>query len=283
MKTIIEIGKQGGENIDGLIVPHPEAAVDNRLAKLIEYIRQAPLLPFETETSDGIKKTVEVRCIPLGGRRFDLVHALAAYEPLVYLKTKTAEKARMGMLSANYDSAGVQRQDALKLISLRTPQPLVPGFKPPAETMVMLSGAASAERKGVGAHDRAAAADLEHRATILGAVSLGRPDIALGHKNHKVRQSSAVVTGLTNGQLGNLYAPAQGLDTFQGYDEPIVITREQATDSDRLYIPDTFLDEPKAFGVWYEDSARIMLGAGLQVLHNRGLAGQVRAMSEAMQ
>jgi hypothetical protein len=269
MKTIIDIGKQGSEQLPNIHAPGAEVAVDDPdLAAKLAIIRRFPRQTIEAPTADGVLRTVTIRTLLLHNSRvFDLVHSLAPYEPMVY--AHTGGRTVLGMLSPNYDPDGQTRLPAIKIIPLQKPYPLTPQLQPDARMTTMLAGAVGAERKGVGSHTSNMASDLEHKATILGAISVGNPDLALSHQNHGVRARSAVATGLTNGRLGNLYAPDASVSEFPGYGSPIVIHKEHATLQDMLFLPDSFLDDEQSFGVALGHASKIMLGAGLQVLYGR--------------
>jgi hypothetical protein len=199
---------------------------------------------------------------------FSWAHELATYEPMVY--ARVGNKTSMGMLSLNYDTTGTDRLSTLKIIPLQQAYPLNSNLDPDAAMATMLAGAVSAERAGVGSDKGVIASDFEHQATILGAVSLGDPNRAISHANHGVRKSgSSVATGLANGSLGNLYVPDRAGSGFTGYGDPVIIDQITAQPGDMLMIPDRWLDSEAAWGGTYDDASRIMMGAGLQVLHNR--------------
>lgn len=267
MKTIIDLGKQGGEHLQEYNGPQAELSITNPdLAQKLAIIRRFPRQTIEAMTADGVRKSVNIRTLLLNNHTvFDLVHSIAPYEPMVYIHTDG--KTVMGMLSPNYDTTGTERLSSIKVIPLQHAYPLTPGLQPDARMTTMLAGAVSAERKGVGAHTGNIAGDLEHKATILGAVSLGNPGLALSHQNHSVRARSAVATGLTDGQLGTLYTP--GENDFPGYGRPVSIEKDRTRPDDMLFFPDSFLDDEGSFGVSLTDASRIMLGAGLQVLYGR--------------
>jgi hypothetical protein len=182
------------------------------------------------------------------------------------------------MLTANYNPSGdtsgsFERHETIKFIPLNQAYPLTGKLLPDARMATMLAGAASAERAGVGSESNLGG-DLEHQVTILGALSLGNSNIAISHANHAARSNSSVASGLSNGQLGNLYA-AGSLGEFPGYGQAITIHRQSAGDT-AVYVPDSFLEDPdnNAFGVSYQQAERMLVGAGMQALYEREPAGQ---------
>lgn len=264
MNTIIDHGKQGAEYVADVDVPVAEA-LSPELVKLVANLKKLPLQKIEVDADVGVRKSIDVRSLPLDKERgFKAAHLLAAHELMVY--ALKGGKTVMGMLSPNYDTHGDHRLPSIKVIPLKHPEPLTVKQQPNAEMMTMLTGAVSAERKGAGSHHASLTSDFEHRATFLGAISLGDPTVAIQHKNHAVRQYSSVASGLDNGKLGNIYVPAPG---FSGFAEPVVFEPDTVQVGDTLFIPDSFLDETDAFGVTYGDASQIMLGAGFRTLAER--------------
>lgn len=294
MKSILDIGKQGSDRLESFSGPQA-AALGADLDQRLAIIARFPTQTIEADTADGIKKSVEVHTLLVGNDRiFDLAHGLAVYEPMVF--ARAAQRRVLGMLSPNYDEAGGTRLSSLKIIPLLQPYPLRADKKPDARMATMLAGAVSAEREGVGGHAGATSADFEHRATILGAISLDNHDLAIKHENHVVRTGkdavsgktvappSAVATGLTDGRLGNLYVPEPSVSDFPGFGEPLFIHRGS---NDMLFLPKAFLGAEEAFGASYADAPRIMLGAGLQTLFNRSsdaaaVGNQIRAIGDEL-
>jgi hypothetical protein len=225
---------------------------------------------------DGVIKDIEVHTLRLDDARvYGLVWQMASFEPMVYARQGDG-RAVMGMLSPNFDGDGADRLHSIKVLPLQRPRPLVrrgTDLVPHAETATMLAGSAHAEGKGVGGHDVAPAHDYEHKTGFLGAVSLGRQTVVDGtgrHVQHAVRERSSVATGLTNGQLGNLFVP-NGADTggFSGYAMPLFFSQDTVGPSDTIYWPKDFLNRDEAYGVHYDEAARITYGAGLKILHAR--------------
>ncbi len=277
--SIIELGKQGSENL-ALDVTLGLAA-DQPLHDMISVIRRFPKLQIDAETEVGVLRPVDTRMMPLANPKvFELCHQLATYEPILY--ATDGSRTVMGMLSVNYDTTGTHRQPTLKLIPLATAYPLTSKLDPDARMATMLAGAVSAERQGVGNDGGIVAEDFEHKATILGAISVGDSGLAVSHANHAVRASSSVATGLTDGRLGNLYVPDSAVSDFTGYGEPIVIDPAAVGAADMLLIPDRFLDSEAAWGGTYDDAPRIMLGAGLQVLYGRQGSGAIQSQVGAL-
>ena len=293
METIRSIGQRGGDSlIQHLEIATPAALQEDQVRNgLIGQVRRFPRSHIEAETASGVKQTVGVHTLPLalgGGRVFNLAHQLAAHEPIVY--AQVGSRRVLGMMSSNYGTDG-SRLPSLKIIPLQTAYPLTAKLLPDADMATMLAGAVSAERRGVGDHAvQRPSKDLEHQATLLGAVSLGDAGVARRHDNHGVRASgSALATGLTNGKLGSLYAPSQELGAFTGFDLPLVISPHEVTATDSIFFPDSFLDNPEAWGGMYDEAPKIMLGAGMRVLEQRlpgdsaGLGAQLHDMAQQME
>jgi len=280
MRNIVDLGKQGAEKMPDLHVPQAEVLPDD-IGSYVAFIKTLPRRNIQADTEDGIKKTVEMRPLVLGNTfMFELAHRLAPYEPMVY--AQQGNKAAFGMISPNYDNEGADRLPSIKIIPLGKPYPLTSSLKPDARMATMLAGAASAEAQGVGGHTGKVSDDFEHKATILGAVSLDDPTIALEHRNHEVRRKSSLATGLTNGQLGNLYIHNDSFSEFHGFGEPMIFEKHTVSNSDVIYFPDSFLDSEEAFGSHYIDASRIVLGAGLQALHERhgrAVTGEIGRLS----
>lgn len=269
MRKITDIGKQGAENL-GTELVGPTADVEAAaFDQLVATLKSFPARPIPVETSDGIKKPVEVHALNLSNPKvFKLMHHTAAYRPTVY--AQIGGRRVMGMLSPNFDPHGEHRLSALKILPLQIAYPLTNAELPNPEMTTMLSGGVGAEASGVGGHTLTAGGDYEHRLTGLGSISLGDPLIAARHQNHGVRQQSSVVTGLSTGSLGNIFEPNKSVSEFTGFDVPVLLAPEAATTDDEIYIPKSFLDRPQeSFGIYLPDAEQIVLGAGLQVLYGR--------------
>lgn len=272
MNKITDYGARGAEHLESYTAPKIQE-IDPTFQSYVNIVKQFPKVNLEDDASDGSKRPLSAHALPIGNERvFELLHAFSVYEPLVYLGTN-GQKASMGIMSPNHDDHGHSRNPDLKIIPLFTPYPLnVKGqydLTPDARMMTMLAGAAHSESAGVGGHGDVDN-DLEHRATILGAISIGDSSKAISHANHDVRrQNGSVVSSLSNGQLGNIFAPNTSENDFTGFGQPIVISKETAGKKDFVYIPESFVGSESAFGVTYKDADRIMLGAGLQALYSR--------------
>ncbi len=296
MKDILYIANQGAD-MAGEVIETTEivtASADDPMLAQIRSVLLDPRFPrqkLQVDFAGDITQSEEtrevaVRLLVLGSSQgYSLAHAMATYEPMVYLQ-HTGGQAQLGMLSGNYattpttglEASGYGRLPSLKFIPLAEAYPLNSDLLPDARMATMLAGATSAERAGVGSELGNPAKDFEHRATILGAMSVGDSSIATSHANHAVRQSSSLATGLTNGRLGNIYVP-NGLSEFPGYGKPIEISREQAG-SAIIYVPDSFLESEnnEAYGVSYAGADRVMLGAGMQALYDRHPGGERRSI-----
>lgn len=275
MKTILDLGKKGGETINEEPILHGMRQNDAHLLRDIEIVQRFPAMTIDVESSEGVKGSVEVHALALGNSRaFDFITQLATHAPMVYVRAQG--RSAMGMLSPNYDTNGEFPLPSLKVIPLRQAYPLTNKRLPDPVMATMLAGGVAAESKGVGGHGIPPEVDFEHKATILGSVSVGDPDIATNHANHAVRKKSSLVTGLTNGSLGTLYQPDRAVSEFTGFGEPLLIEKSAATRQDFIYIPKSFLDAPEqAFGVYFDEAPRILLGAGLQVLYERTAPSEV--------
>lgn len=272
MNKITEYGARGAEYLEEYTRPQVQP-IDLELHKHTEVIKKLSKVKLEEDTSDGTKRSINTYALPLSNPRvFSLLHSFAKYQPLVYV-SQNGQPASMGIMSPNYDDHGHNRNPDIKVIPLFTPYPLVQKSQfdivPDVRMMTMLAGAASSESAGVGGHTDVDK-DLEHRATILGAISIDNSSFAISHANHGVRKSNgSVVSDLSNGKLGNIFAPNQSENDFTGFGTPIVIKPDQSTSKDYIYIPESFLENEGAYGVTFDDADRIMLGAGLQVLYSR--------------
>lgn len=276
MTNILELGKRGAESVGELYTPEA-SPLPADLAQRLEIIKRFPSMRIEADTADGTKRAVSVHPLLLKTPQvFALVHGLAPYEPMVY--ARQGNRAVLGMLSPNYSGHGEadeQRLPSIKVIPLQAPYPLTSKLTPDTRMTTMLAGAVSAERKGVGGHSGRVAEDLEHKAAILGAISTNDPSIAIQHKNHSVRQQSSLATGLTNGELGSVYAPDHSISEFTGFGQPMVFQQGTTSDTEIIYIPDSFLDADEARGTYYQGAGRLMVGAAMQTLILRQGAGAV--------
>lgn len=285
MRNIVDIGKQGAEHVD-VAIPTAQVELDGR-APFLHVIGGFPVQKIPTAVEDGtprISADVEVHSLLLQDRRdptdrrvFDLVWHFALYEPMVYA-SKAGRPAVMGMLSPNFDSEGKVRQPSIKVLPLLQPYPLIKrgkaDFAPDENMATMLAGSAHSEGEGSGGHDKPVEEDYEHRLTIVGAASLGKDTILNEegeHVQHGERQENgSVAASLTDGKLGNLFVP-DGDQTggFTGYAPPLVFEWGQLTPQDAIFFPKSFLGRDQAYGAHYEEGARIVYGAGVQIMYAR--------------
>ncbi len=285
--SIVEQGKRGAEHLGDAPVPQAPH-IDTELGAYENIIKGFRLVKLpDQEVADGAKHDVQVRPLLLSEPPvFALVHAMAEYRPMVYA-SRHGRPAVMGMLSPNYDAHGKVRLPSIKVLPLKQALPLTTKQLPDANMAVMLTGAANGEGVGVGTHAGGAAHDFEHRNTMAGALSLDDPSIAIDHKNHEVRKNqSSVATGLTNGELGDLYIPDESNDGFPGFGEPIVFNAATIHAKDKIFIPDSFLGSAEAYGAYYgEEASRIFMGAGLRTLQQRRgdqIFGQLDRLAEEL-
>lgn len=263
MKHLIDQGQRGAEQLGNLA--RPDTGLVAPVDPFLDALKQLPTTTVSVERDDGVKVSIEVVPLSLKSEQTKrLVHVLAAYEPTVFARVGGWEG--QGMLSANYDEHGGQRLPAIKVIPLN--EPLLHDSRgiPDAGGVTMLGGAVSLERPGVGGHGGDVSKEVEHRASVLGAVSVGRPELAKDHDQHSVRKAgSSVATGLTDGSLGNLYIP--GENDFQGFGSPALIDERNAA-SATIFVPRSYLDHPdRAFGSLIDiDPTRTLLGVGLSTL-----------------
>lgn len=288
MKHILDIAKQGadlgGQHTEVQAAPGP-AVNDPTLRRIRQTLLsdRFPKTTLQVEYAGSLTRSEESRSTQVRPLRlanpqiYQLAHMFATYEPMVYLQTNSQAPARLGMLSANFSTATLQtsgsydRLPAIKFIPLQMAYPLNTKLLPDARMSTMLAGAVGAERAGVGSEANIGT-DFEHRATILGAISLNDVRIATSHASHDIRANSSIATGLSNGRLGNLYT-AGNLAEFPGYGQPVNITRESAGEA-TIYIPDSFLESDESLGISYAGADRYLLGAGIQSLHDRMPAGE---------
>ncbi len=266
MKSILDIGKSGADQLDDWIEPGSptQPGVNQELAQISGILKKFPRARLEAEVDDGTKRSVDVRAIAMSDSRvFELVRSYASYEPMVYLGNNR-QPAVMGMLSSAHDSHGESRLPMIRFFPLKNAYPLTSKALPDARMATMLTGAVGLERAGVGGHSGNIAKDPEHRLTVIGAVSLGNPLIALRHDNHAVRKTSSVAAGLTEGSLGRIFEGSTDMDpNFQGFAQPLILDPKLAMTT-TLYIPDSFLESETAYGGFYTDAVRITTGAGLR-------------------
>lgn len=272
MRNIVEIGKQGAEQMD-VAAPMPEVAVEG-VQQYTHIVSRFPYQKMEAEVNDGTKKSVEVHTLLLNNPQvFGLVWNMAEYEPIIYARQNG--KTVMGILSPNYDSHGEYRLPSIKVLPLRQAYPLISkgtDLLPDARMATMLAGSAHAEGKGSGSHNKPPHEDYEHKVTFLGAVSLGKSTITENgaHVQHGVRKRSSVATGLTDGKLGNIFVPDESrTGEFTGYGTPVIFEPGKTQPTDMVYIPKGFLEHEAAYGAHYVDAARITYGASLQIVHER--------------
>ncbi len=258
---MIAAGQRGAEQLGDLTAP--ANVVSDHVDQYLAYMLALPMTRAEVESDAGVRTTVETVVLRLAGvQQFEFAKILATYEPTVI--ARVGDVAVHGMLSPNYDAHGHSALPTIKVIPLN--EPLIHGRSglPDAGGVAMLGGAVSLERPGVGSHDNVVGQEIEHRTTSLGAISLGRPEIALGHAQHNVRKKgSSVATGLSNGTLGALFQPTLRTD-FQGYGEPIIISDTNRAQAEIL-IPKSYIDHPdQAFGAMVTvDTTRVMIGNGI--------------------
>ncbi|MGH7240718.1 MAG: hypothetical protein ACREGB_00285 [Candidatus Saccharimonadales bacterium] len=272
MRSILDIGNQGAECMD-VAAPRPSVAVEG-VQRFTPIVDKFPTSRVESEVNDGTKRSLEVHTLLLNNPQvFALVWEMAMYEPMVY--ARKGNRTAMGILSPNFDEHGASRLPTVKVLSLKTPYPLVSrgtDLLPDAQMATMLAGSAHAEGKGSGGHDKPPEQDYEHRLTFIGAISLGKNTITENgrHLQHAERTRTSVATGLTNGSLGNIFA-ADGDRTggFTGYDIPLTFQQGAAQLTDAIFFPKSFLHNEAAYGVHYTDASRIAYGAGLQIMYQR--------------
>lgn len=281
MRNILDIAKHGGEQLD-MDIRVANTADISGLDKLAGTLRRFPKQQIEAETAAGVKKNIGVHTLLLSNVKvFELLRQAAVFEPVVYARAHGREV--MGMLSANYDEKGISRLPFIKIIPLKNPYPLTSKQQVDPRMATMLAGAASGERRGVGGHGGKVSRDPEHLNTIYGALSLNQPDIAISHKNHQIRRSSSVATGLTDGRLGTLFAPDRALSDFPGFDNPLTIHPGAAGKNDAVFMPESFIDNLDSYGVTYDNASRVMLGASLRILYERrgqAVSAQIQSLSE---
>jgi hypothetical protein len=277
-KQYIDSGLRGAERLGNLAAP--ETGLHSNIDPFLEKLRTLPTVRVEVEGQDGVKTTVESLVFGLENQRaYAAVFALAAYEPAVI--ARVGGRSIHGMLSANYDAHGEHRLGVVKIIPLNEPLQHGSGQLPDAGGIALLGGAVSLERPGVGSHDSIVGEELEHRVTSLGAVSLGSPEVSLGHVQHDLRKAgSSTASGLTSGKLGTLFAPTSTRD-FQGFGEPLVVTEANRAGVS-ICLPKSYLDNPDmTFGALLTvDTTRVMVGNGIvSLVEQRG----ERALHEANQ
>lgn len=282
MNTIVDFAKGGVEQAGEVAVAH-RVPVDS-YEKLVSGLLRQKRLRIPVDSTDGVKKQAEAVGIPVSGRSMQLLSMLSDAQPAGYLSF--GGETTHGMLSPNYDSEGKVKKNTVRF------QSVVGGFTirngvwlPEAANAIYLAGATGLEAKGVGGHDIPVSEDPEHKLTVLGAITKGDISIAKNHAQHGVRESGgSVAASLTNGQLGDVFAP-KSIDGFSGFGRPIELTgREQPPAA--FYIPVGYLENPEqAFGAYITDGditpEQIVNGAAYRAIGNRG--GSVSEFTKAME
>lgn len=286
MRTLIEYGKRGTELAGDIkTVPNVEHAPYKKQLEYLLTLRGLRTF-VDVDTDLGVKKKLEVITVPLFGEGYQLARGLADGRPTVFVHTQTG--LRQGMMSPNYDHEGKERLAAVKiqLLKQRAFEVSTKLWLPDADDAVYLAGVTALEAQGVGGHDAPVEQDLEHRLSVLGAVSLGDITLAQEHGQHAVRErGSSVAAGLSNYKLGSIFAEGS-IGGFEGFDEPI--TFDGSENGKFMFIPVSYVENPEqAFGGLMDTSPGlapegIVIGAGMKALEARNMLKDHGVYQKAM-
>ncbi len=272
MNTIVDYAKGGVEQVGDVAVAHrsPVSSYENIIAGLLRQKR----LKIPVDSSDGVKKQAEAIGIPVSGKSIELLRILSDAQPAGYLSFKG--ETTHGMISPNYDSRGREKKGTVRFQSVLGGFTIRNGvWLPEAANAIYLAGATGLESKGMGdCHSIPVSKDPEHKLTVIGAISKGDINIAKTHAQHGVRESGgSVASSLTNGQLGNVFAP-DSIEGFSGFGKPVELTGNEQP-SATFFIPVSYLENPEqAFGAYITDGditpEQIVNGAGYRAINSRG-------------
>lgn len=287
MKNILDHAKRGAENVGELAGGH---SVDqSRLAVFIQKLLESKAFTkIEVDTTDGVKRSVEAVTVPVRGQGMNLLQALSDASPTVFLRH--ANRTTQGMISPNYDTDGRNKLGGVRFLGVRDDSFVIRNgsWVPEPTTGLYLAGATGLESKDVGGSDHAkidVRKDPEHKISVYGAVSLGNIALARSHAQHDYRsKGGSVATGLTNGALGNVFAPGS-IDTFSGFGAPITL---DGTEGATIFIPRDYLERPtQSFGALMTGTditpERVITGAALGAISDRGgnVVNYMRQMESA--
>jgi hypothetical protein len=282
----LESGFRGGELLE--VDTQQIEGVDTLTAQLVRLKSQLPARNISVEGTNGVKVDMPVRLVPLFGRGFELMHRLAPLGPMVYVPLVRQGRAQYqeAMLSPGYDEHGESRRPTVRAIPVNKSElPVTPGLWLPDPTQTMaLAGAVATEKRGVGGHV-SGTADIEHRLSTMGAVTLGSIELAASHSQHAVRrQGGSTATQLSGGNLGTIFAPGS-VEGFDGFGAPI---EYDGTTRQVVYMPDSYFDRPdQAFGALVQTEGmspeRFIGGLSMGVLAERGLMGVLDMYTKAME
>ena len=226
--------------------------------------------------------------IPLFGEGFRLAQMLSEHSPMVYVPTNS--RYREAMMSPNYDAHGENIRPTVRVIPVNKSGIPVNSalWLPDASQVMALAGSVSMEKKGVGGHGNGMS-DVEHKLSVIGAVTLGNVRLASAHAQHHVRENAgSTATALSNGSLGTVFSKGR-IERFDGFGEPI---EYDGSTKQVLFIPDSFFDNPyETFGSLIGAEAQAKGGItpetyitqlGLKVL-DPGQLGQLDTYTKAME
>ena len=221
----LEHAKRGSESV-GQLQEAQRAAPMPEVVSFIGQLLTMKKVKINTDTSGGVKESVEVIPIPLRGQGFTIAKVLEELRPTVFVSSKLG--LRQGMMSPNYDAHGRSKLSSVRVLPLARSNFTVTKAKglwvPDASAAASLAGATSLEAKGVGSHsvNSSLGADVEHKLTAMGALSIGREDISINHAQHLLRESGgSVAEGLTSGKLGDLFS-SSSLEGVEGFGAPLM-------------------------------------------------------------
>jgi len=264
MRNFIDTAKRGAETLGAEIDIAPKQD-PNKHSSVIDRLKKINATKIPVETSDGVKKDIEVVGFPVKLKSLPMLQMLSAMQTAGYLRTPENGITQHGMLSPNFDHTGKNRKSSVRF------QPVNDGFTIKNGVWVPEAKNAGLEAEGIGS-EGSHGKDPEHRINVYGALSLGDIDKAKGHAQHGIRSSgSSVSRGLTNGKLGNVFAP-DPVEGFSGFAEPIELDGSEGA---IFFLPKSYMDNPEqSFGAFITDAEfsaqQVLVGGALQVNRNRG-------------
>lgn len=284
----LQHGYKGGETVEVSQKQLDIVSTQTFIDQLLLLKDRLPRKDISVPTTDGVLKDLSARMIPLFGEGFRLAQMLSERSPMVYVPTNG--RYREAMMSPNYDAHGENVRPTVRVIPVnKSGIPIDSAlWLPDANQVMALAGGVSMEKKGVGGHGDGTS-DVEHKLSVIGAVTLGNVRLASGHAQHHVRENAgSTATALSNGTLGSVFSKGR-IDRFDGFDEPI---EYDGSTKQVLFIPDSFFDNPyETFGSLIGAEAHAngsitpetyITQLGLEVLSTEQL-GQLDTYTKAME
>jgi hypothetical protein len=280
------------QGVEVLTTHTPVDVVDPIMAAFVGLKNSLPLKKIRITSNDGVEIDRQARMIPLFGEGFELAKMLADVSPMVYLPGATGGYIE-AMLSPNYDAHGHKQRPTLRALPVAKTGILIDTsakglWLPDANQVMALAGGVSMEKPGVGGHG-SGTGDVEHKNSVMGALSKNDLRLARSHAQHDVREEGgSAAHQLSNGKLGTLYAPGQ-IENFSGFGEPIEFDGKTKNQTNVMFMPDNFFDHPdQVFGALLRGPEgltpeQFITGLGLGVLEQRGQLQQLDTYTKEME